>query len=234
MSNDIKSDYYSNSEITKNYDKRRFGRGGGAYVASTEEDSLLKLIARIELEANSSAIDCPTGSGRFIPLLKKAGYRVSAVDISESMIALAKNQNADEYLVASSDNVPFLSSSIDLWLMSRFCFHFQDPSRFLKEAARVVKPGGHLIADFYNWTPRTWIPGKQEFLGGRTYLHSNKKVELMATNLEWKVIEVLPIFFIAPYIYSFLPLAVTRTIEKLSDAIAPSFKTKSYYLLKRI
>lgn len=67
---------------------------------------------------------------------------------------------------ASADALPIEAGSVNVWLMSRFAFHFADLRNFFCEAARVLVPGGCLIFDVYQWTPRQWIPGNQKFIGG--------------------------------------------------------------------
>lgn len=229
-----KAEYYSNADIVENYDSRRFMRGGGRYVADKEVEIISTLLTYAGIQSGGVALDCPTGTGRFISILKKYGLTVLASDISEAMLAHAARFKADKYLRKSAENLGLEDGSVDVWLMSRFCFHFDDPSPFLKEASRVLKDNGFLIADFYNWTPRSWIPGKQSWLGGRTYLHSKSAVSEMAAENGFSIIEAIPVFAIAPYLYGFTPSIVPIAIESLSNFFPSGLKTKTYYLLKKV
>jgi SAM-dependent methyltransferase len=222
-----KADYYSNLETVEHYEYRRFGRGGGAYVAQRESEAIVRLIRRSGL-TSGRALDCPCGTGRFIPLLQASGLEVLAADVSGPMLDYARRHKALGYLQGSADHLPLEEASVQVWLMSRFCFHFPDPSPFFFEAARVLAPGGVLILDAYNWTPRSWIPGQQAFLGGRTAIHSRAAIQLWANSAGLMLEETVSVFAVAPYIYSFLPLWLTRTVEAIAEALAPGHKTKTY------
>lgn len=230
---DKKAQYYSNAEVAKHYEFRRFVRGGGGYVAKKEAACISNLLNATGLSAGGLGLDCPTGTGRFIPVLQSIGITVIAADISNSMLALAEQYGADKYLNESADALSLGDNSADIWLMSRFCFHFDDPRSFLREAFRVLKPNGYLVVDFYNWTPRALIPGKQAWLGGRTYTHTKSKVAEFAKEIGFSVVNEQPVFAIAPYLYGFVPSVAVLAIEFLSDYLPQSLKTKSYYLLQK-
>ncbi len=231
--NNKKAEYYSSSDVVDNYDARRFVRGGGNFVSSKEEASIASLLKMSSVGAGRTALDCPTGTGRLIPLLKKYGFNVTAADISKTMLSRAEQYKASHYLNESADDISLGNNSVDLWLMSRFCFHFEDPRSFMREAFRVLNFNGYLIADFYNWTPRSWIPGDQAWLGGRTYTHSKIQVTEFATEIGFSVVKVLPVFAVAPYLYSFVPNMVAASIELASELLPESMRAKSYYLFKK-
>ena len=230
---DQKESYYSDAEVVREYDRRRFARGGGRYVAEKEEATVRGLIAQMDLPPGALALDCPTGTGRFLPVLQDFKLQPLAVDISPAMLELAGRFPGVKTLRASADGLPLDSGSVHLWLMSRFAFHFADLRPFLREAARVLAPGGYLLFDIYQWTPRQWIPGDQKFLGGRVHTHS------IETATEWlgecglRVTQQRPTFLLAPYIYGFMPDFLPRLLDRASDAIAPGWKTKSYLVARK-
>jgi len=227
----VKEDYYTNKNIVELYEYRRFVRGGGSLVSKSEVDLINSLLINVSLINKPVAIDCPTGSGRFIPLLKDRGYKVSACDISKPMLELAKRFKAEKYLECSADSLPIGDNSIDLVLMSRFCFHFNDPSPFIFEMARVLKDGGYLLTDVYNWTPRSILPN---FLyGGKTHTHNRTDVEAIANKCGLQIIKSKGLFFLPAYIYSLMPLFLANLIEKITGKLFPNCKSKTYYLLKK-
>jgi len=227
-----KAKYYQDAETVEQYDRRRFQRGGGAFVARKEEEAVASLIAQAGLPVGL-ALDCPCGTGRFIPLLRRHGLEVLAADLSGPMLACSSLHAPGRCVQALADRLPLADGSIDFWLMSRFCFHFADPLPFIQEAGRILAPGGLLLLDVYRWTPRSWIPGRQAFLGGRTFLHDRKLVRRWAEQTGLVIQAELPVFAVAPYLYGFLPLWLVRSVEAVADRLAPGFKAKSYFLLRK-
>lgn len=55
-----------------------------------ENDAVEQMM--VDLPRNATVLDCPVGTGRFIPMLTSMGYRVHGIDVSEEMLALAKNK----------------------------------------------------------------------------------------------------------------------------------------------
>jgi ubiquinone/menaquinone biosynthesis C-methylase UbiE len=230
---DQKEAYYSDAEVVREYERRRFARGGGRYVADKEETTIREIIAQMRLPAGASALDCPTGTGRFLPLLQTLGLAPTAVDISPAMLELAGRVPGVKTLRASADALPLEPDSVQLWLMSRFAFHFADLRPFLREAARVLAPGGYLVFDIYHWTPRSWIPGDQKFLGGRVHTHPLATARRWLEEAGLRVTQQRPVFLLAPYLYGFMPAPLPPLLDRLSDIIAPNWKTKSYLVAQK-
>lgn len=230
---DEKQRYYSDTKVVREYDRRRFARGGGRYVGEVEMVTVRELLLQLDLKPGAVALDCPTGTGRFLPLLRELQLQTIAVDISIAMLELAACVPAVRCLQAAADALPLEAGSVNVWLMSRFAFHFADLRNFFREAARVVVPGGCLIFDAYQWTPRQWIPGNQKFIGGRVYTHSQAIIARWLEEVGFYISDQRPTFFLAPYLYSFMPAFLPRWLDRASDRIAPGWKTKTYFVARK-
>lgn len=93
-----------------------------------------------------SALDSACGTGRYSLILKKLGYKVTGIDFSPEMLAVAKKQIKDVKFIESDLNkIPFKGESFDLVLCGLGLNQIKDIGRPIKEFARVVKPGGRII-----------------------------------------------------------------------------------------
>jgi SAM-dependent methyltransferase len=90
------------------------------------------------------AVDVGCGTGLSTVALKEIAVRIVGVDMSPEMIALAERDGRIEYSVADAARLPFAEDAFDLMTLSS-AFHWLERSEFLKEAGRVLCPGGWLI-----------------------------------------------------------------------------------------
>ena len=105
------------------------------------------------------ALDFGCGIGRLTNALASQFRRVVGIDISQSMIRQAEclNQQTNcEYLVNSSDSLPFSSAHFDLIYTAIVLQHMlkQDSIRqYISEFMRILKPGGLLVMQLPSHIP---------------------------------------------------------------------------------
>jgi SAM-dependent methyltransferase len=73
------------------------------------------------------------------------GCEVVAIDVSERMVELARSRGVDAR-VGDVQELPFADTEFDLVVAAWVLFHVPDLDRGLAEIARVLAPGGTLIA----------------------------------------------------------------------------------------
>jgi SAM-dependent methyltransferase len=71
------------------------------------------------------------------------------VDLSGGMLAKAAARGL-AVAQGSATDLPIASSSVDVAYSFKVLAHVPDIAAALREMARVVRPGGHVIAEFYN------------------------------------------------------------------------------------
>lgn len=105
-----------------------------------------ELVSRVVLRDGDSVLDVACGNGSLLrELSKKAAIHAFGVDLSENMIAAAKERYpAGSFLVGSCTPLPFAENSMDAITVSCAFHHFEDPHAFASECMRVLKPGGSL------------------------------------------------------------------------------------------
>lgn len=132
-----------------------FGLGSRAYDTLTAQPLWREQIARLlDLHPATHAehvLDLGTGPGVSAFVLAEAlpaGSRVTGLDLSPQMIAIARRYAAKrpalpvDFLVADASRLPFADASFDRATGHSFLYLLPDPVAVLREVARVLKPGG--------------------------------------------------------------------------------------------
>jgi SAM-dependent methyltransferase len=87
------------------------------------------------------------GEGRVSRDLAMRGHRVVAVDASDHLIHLAKDADQNNsYLRCDAACLPFVDESFDLAVFYNSLMDIDDMESAVREAARVLRPGGVLCA----------------------------------------------------------------------------------------
>lgn len=117
-------------------------------------DLSLQLIQEALPERNGSIIDVGGGASTLVDDLIGAGYQgVSVLDLSAAALQIAQQRLSSQaahvrWLVGDVTTYPFESSCFDLW-HDRAAFHFltqaEERATYVRQVARAVKPGGHVI-----------------------------------------------------------------------------------------
>ena len=102
-----------------------------------------------------SLIDLGTGTGRMLGLLSPRAERATGLDSSHAMLSVAR-ANLERAGLARVElrqgdihAPPFARGTFDLVVVHQVLHYLDDPSRALREAARLVAPGGRLlVVDF--------------------------------------------------------------------------------------
>jgi len=109
------------------------------------------LLAQLPATAQGRLLDIGTGAGRLLEALGPRMVRAIGVDISRSMLAIARARLAEKGLAncsvrqADMYNLPFPEAAFDLVTVQMVLHYAEDPPAVLAEAARVLAPGGRLV-----------------------------------------------------------------------------------------
>ena len=94
-------------------------------------------------------LEAGCGTGLILKRVAKIAKSACGIDLSPGMLAHARNRGLDCY-EADLCNIPFEDESFDTVYSFKVLPHVEQIETALKELARVCKPGGHLVLEFYN------------------------------------------------------------------------------------
>lgn len=122
-------------------------------IADAGRRTVERMAAKLALADNSVVLDLGSGFGGSARYLAETyGCRVLALNLSEVENARHKDLNAArdlghqiDVVDGSFEDIPYPDASVDVvWSQDAF-LHSGNRARVLEEAARVLRPGGHLI-----------------------------------------------------------------------------------------
>jgi demethylmenaquinone methyltransferase/2-methoxy-6-polyprenyl-1,4-benzoquinol methylase len=95
-------------------------------------------------QGEQHVLDVATGTGLVAALLLNRGFRVTGLDQSPEMLAMARRRFGDrvELVEASAEQLPFEAGSFDHLTFTYLFRYVDDPKGTLAELAQVVRPGG--------------------------------------------------------------------------------------------
>jgi demethylmenaquinone methyltransferase/2-methoxy-6-polyprenyl-1,4-benzoquinol methylase len=101
------------------------------------------MVSRVPRDGGS-VLDVATGTGLVAERLLAQGHRVTGLDQSRDMLAVARGRFGDrvELVEASATSIPFPDASFDHLTFTYLLRYVDDPAATLAELARVVRPGG--------------------------------------------------------------------------------------------
>lgn len=106
--------------------------------------------------AGKLIFDGGAGAGRFSDVMATLGARVVALDLSAAVDACRETTSVHgdtvQCIQASLYAIPLRSGAFDAVHCAGVIQHTPDPDRTMRAMPRLVKPGGRLAYNFYEWT----------------------------------------------------------------------------------
>jgi SAM-dependent methyltransferase len=128
------------------YENHRGERDPGGYHELLDELESA-FVARFGTSKDVLEVGC--GTGLVLRRIARFARRAHGVDLSPGMLERARDRGLDVQ-EASATELPFDDASFDVTCSFKVLPHVPNVSRALAEMARVTKPGGYILAEFYN------------------------------------------------------------------------------------
>ena len=117
------------------------------------KDDYPPMLAELERDSFDNVLDVGCGTGPVIELLSKKypEKHFVGLDITSAMIEVAQSKKLPnaEFIVGDAENLPFGDGGFDAVLCANSFHHYPNPGAFLREAHRVLRPGGKLVLRDY-------------------------------------------------------------------------------------
>jgi len=136
---DLNKEFFSKSHHSQDLEKR---------ISDARVSVFKKALSDIELRRNGlkgKILDVGCGVGTFLNLAKSSGWEVTGIELSKDACEYAKSKLGLEILNSSIEEAHFDKSSFDVVTLWNVLDHLRDPLSMLKEANRILRPGGFLI-----------------------------------------------------------------------------------------
>lgn len=131
---------YADPDVARKFDARRFGGPIGELVAATQARVLANFVGRIQ---GRPILDVGTGTGRAALLMARGGAKVTGVDASEEMLAIARQRAADQgiavtFRTGDAHTLEFRDRSFDVVISLRVIMHTPRWTDCVAELCRVA------------------------------------------------------------------------------------------------
>jgi ubiquinone/menaquinone biosynthesis C-methylase UbiE len=123
-------------------------------------------IEAMGLRPGDAGLDVGCGTGDEVRLIAErvgASGRAVGVDVSGDLLAVARERTPDhEFVRADAHALPFADAEFAAARVERTLQHVADPSAVIAQMARVVRPGGRVVAVEPDWDTLVISSGDQQ------------------------------------------------------------------------
>src|SRR6266498_2412160 len=219
---------YSQEYLVDRYDRRRFCGKSGEFV-NQKELSIISYFIEHTFAKNLTILDSPCGTGRVSQFLKLNGANVIGLDYSEPMLKKSLTNTGIPLIRSDMFHIPIKDVSIDCIVSLRFIFHYSNVEPVFHEAKRILRNGGVIIFDTFNWSPKANFLFKDQ----RVFIHSRSKVRHIMKNTGMHVVGEVHCFLVSPMLYKLLPLCIVKSLNFLEKIAPPWLFVRSFWCVRK-
>ena len=184
-SHDANRAYYD--EFSKSYERHRRPNQSDGYHALVD-DLEVELCERYG--SGRDILECGCGTGLILERLAEFARRAAGIDLSPGMLELARSRGL-EVKEGSITALPFDDASFDVTCSFKVLAHVPDVGLALSEMVRVTRPGGVVLAEFYN--PLSFRGLAKRFgPAGKIGAHTRESAVYTRYDAPWTLPRILP------------------------------------------
>lgn len=163
------------------YDKKE------KYLNSFEQGKILPLLKDIK---DAEVLDIGAGTGRLALELSNRGAKVTALDVSENMLAVLKRKDAGRKIVTAigdAEDLPLDDAHFDIVIATFLIVHLKNPTRFFDEVYRVLKDGGIFLVTNINQKDPPVVSTQKGDIVIESYYHRPEKIREILESLAFGI-----------------------------------------------
>lgn len=218
--------FYKKDSVAEEYDYKRFEGKGGEIIKRRENNTVLRMLGDLE---GKKVLDLGAGTGRYSIQFALEGADVTALDLSEEMldIAKAKAKKAgvkDKILFKKGDakDTDFDDESFDIVTSMRVFHLIDDPKALFQEMKRITKE--RVLFDFFNlWSLRLFY---NKFMPMNSKLRRKRRMRKLLERNGFYNIQIQRDFFFPYATYRFTPGMVPTCYSKMDSLFKEVFPFK--------
>jgi ubiquinone/menaquinone biosynthesis C-methylase UbiE len=124
---------------------QKVGKAYDDFFGNLTTQSIEPLLDAAGISRGTQMLDIATGPGHVAAAAARRGARVTGLDFSSEMVALASSRYPDiGFREGNAEALPFADETFDAVVICFGLLHFPDADRALGEAFRVLRHGGRL------------------------------------------------------------------------------------------
>ena len=140
--------------------------------------------------AGGDILECGVGTGLLLERMSRFARSARGIDLSPGMLEGARARGLD-VREASVTSIPFPDATFDVTCSFKVLAHVPEIGKALSEMARVTRPGGVVLAEFYNPVS---VRGLVKRLGPAGAISDARREDAVYTRFDapWVVPRILP------------------------------------------
>jgi SAM-dependent methyltransferase len=116
-----------------------------------------RVLELLDDPSDKTSLDIGADNGVISYLLRQRGGRWYSADLDPAAVASIRELVGDEVYQLNGSTTPFRDGTFDQIVIVDFLEHIEDDRGFVRELARILKPGGTIIVNVPHLKPRSLL-----------------------------------------------------------------------------
>ena len=125
--------------------RRAIRLGHPSYVWRSGQERRLNLIRRYAPLEGKRVLDIGCGLGAYVANFRRFTEEAYGMDVDAPRLQEGRRRGIDNLLLAAAEALPFAEGSFDVIVLNEVIEHVRDDAATLREACRVLRPGGKVV-----------------------------------------------------------------------------------------